>query len=365
MKQLVIPIFIPHMGCPHTCAFCNQKKIAGDYKMPDEKFIIETVELYTGAVKTPPGYIELAFYGGSFTGIDANKQEELLKVAWNLKQQGKIHHVRLSTRPDYINPETIDRLNKYEVGTVELGVQSLDPQVLEFNQRGHFVEDVLKAVKMLKLNNKKVGIQLMPGLPGDSWSKAYKTALLVVEAQPDFVRIYPTVIIKDTQLEEWYRKGYYVPLTLEEAVELSAEMLIVFEKADIPVIRIGLQAQENLREDKDLVAGPYHPAFGELVKSRVFRKKIELLLFVKNTKPLDGEVIIICHPQQISQVKGQNKANIRYFNDKYNLQIKVLPLPSLSLGFLGLSNQGQDHYLIMSRREFYESYRNNKELLIK
>ena len=207
------------------------------------------------------------------------------------------------------------------------------------------------ALKLLKEHHKQVGIQLMPGLPGDTFTKIIKTTHQVVKLKPDFVRIYPTLVIKDTQLAEWFRKGIYTPLTLEEAIEISAQMAIIFERANISIIRIGLQAQENLSLGRDLVTGPYHPAFGELVKARVFRKQLETLLFNVNNLPLISPVIVYCHPQELSQVKGQNKANITYFKERYNLDIKVFAEPSLSLGFLGLRDK-ENNLKTLSRGEF-------------
>lgn len=356
MKKLIIPIFIPHLGCPHTCAFCNQKKIAGNYQRPTAKQVKEMVKLYTSTVKNKELFVELAFYGGSFTGIPSFLQEELLQEAWELKKQNKIQGIRLSTRPDYIDIAVIERLNQYCVDTVELGVQSLDAEVLEKSQRCHSPEDVEVALKLLRTSNIKVGIQLMPGLPRDTFSKIITTTKKVVGLKPDFVRIYPTLVIKDTQLEIWFKEGVYKPLSLEDATEISAQMVIIFERANIPIIRIGLQAQENLTEDQDLVTGPYHPAFGELVKSRVFRKQIEYLLFKKHTLPLSSTVVIYCHPQDISQVKGQNKDNIYYFKELYNLDIKICAEPSLSLGFLRLSDKENNLKLILSRGEFLEEW---------
>ncbi|NMA01171.1 MAG: radical SAM protein [Clostridia bacterium] len=351
MRKLVIPVFIPHLGCPHTCAFCNQKKIAGNYQSPTGIQIQELVELYTSTVKNKELFVELAFYGGSFTGIPSFLQEELLQKAWELKGHNKIQGIRVSTRPDYINNAVLERLNRYTVDTVELGVQSLDPEVLERSQRCHSVEDVEIALKLLRTSNIKVGIQLMPGLPGDTFAKITKTTHKVVELKPDFVRIYPTLVIKDTQLAEWFEKGLYTPLSLEEAIEISAQMAIVFERANIPIIRIGLQAQENLSLGRDLVAGPYHPAFGELVKARVFRKQLETLFFHVNKLPLISPVTVYCHPQEISQVKGQNKDNITYFKERYNLDIKVFAEPSLSLGFLRLRDK-ENNLITLSRGEF-------------
>jgi len=345
------------MGCPHTCVFCNQKKIAGCFKKPSAEYINNLVYSYLESFKDiGNAYVELAFYGGSFTGINVDLQEELLLAASNLKKKKVIAGIRLSTRPDYINPEIISRLKKHSVNTVELGVQSLDNDVLISSQRGHSIGDVEAAVQLLKNSAIQVGIQLMPGLPQDSVAKVLKTTQRVIELEPNFVRIYPTVVIKETQLAQLLDEGLFEPWSLETAVDTSAIMFIMFSKAGIPVIRLGLQATDNLVIGKDLLAGPYHPAFGELVKSRVFRKQLEYLLEGKILLLNNTKLSVFCNCQDISQIKGQKLANILYFQEKYNLNLKVQAREDLEPGSIALRIENNE-LPIFTRREFLDNYR--------
>ncbi len=358
-RKIIIPIFIPHLGCPHTCVFCNQKKIAGNFNKPTPQKVTDTVLAYRKTIKgKSDNTIELAFYGGSFTAIEEEFQKQLLQTALKLKESKLIDEIRISTRPDYISPEVINRLVTYQVNTVELGVQSLDPQVLAISERGHSPSSVEKAVIALKEAKRKVGIQLMPGLPLDTREKTLVTAQKVIRLKPDFVRIYPTVVIKQTKLAEMYQKGEFQPWSLEEAIEVGALLYILFSQARIPIIRLGLQATENLCEGKDLVAGPYHPAYGELVKSRVFRKQLKYLIgaikdsSIKNLK-------IYTNPREISQVKGQHKSNVKYIQDKYGIALEISPLANLPPGHLTFFNPSTNSWVVLSRREFLDKYRIN------
>lgn len=354
MKTLVIPIFIPHLGCPHTCIFCNQKKIAGVSKAPTKNMLIKKTQEFLNTLKDPKKhYIEIAFYGGSFTAIEDYLQESYLSEANLLIKKGLIDGIRLSTRPDYINEKVIERLIRHEVSTVELGVQSLDEEVLRKSERGHTSESVVKAVALLKKMNIKIGLQLMPGLPSDTREKSLATCRKVIDLKPDMVRIYPTAIIKDTNLAEMYHSGEYTPWSLEETIELVAQMLILFDKEKINVIRIGLQASENLQEDKDLIAGPHHPAMGELVKARLFRKQIEAAF--KRMKDLTEKIIIYCYPKELSQVKGQNNENTKFLINEFNVNIKVVPNKELAKGSLLLADYTGNTYLSL-REDFLLNY---------
>ncbi|SMB93636.1 Radical SAM superfamily protein [Desulfonispora thiosulfatigenes DSM 11270] len=354
MKTLVIPIFIPHLGCPHTCVFCNQRKIAGISEIPTKEMISKiTTEFLNTLNNEKKYYLEIAFYGGSFTGIKAELQEEYLSEANALLKQGIINGIRLSTRPDYINEKVIERLTRYQVTTVELGVQSLDEEVLLKSERGHKGQVVEKAVSLLKKAKIKVGIQLMPGLPGDTPQKVLDTTKRVLNLKPDMVRIYPTVVIKDTKLAEMYQEKEYTPWSLDEVIEVAAEMLILFSQKKINVIRIGLQATENLHTDKDLIAGPFHPAMGELVKARVFRKQIENIF--RQIDNISQEINLYCYPGELSQVKGQKNQNITFLQEKYITKINVLPQKELEKGSLMLIDEKEKTYLSL-REEFLVKY---------
>lgn len=357
-KVLVIPIFIPHLGCPHTCVFCNQRKIAGNYNCPTGQDIMAIADKFISNTKNSNTiHTEIAFYGGSFTGIDSVLQEELLAAVQDLLARKKIHGIRLSTRPDYINEQVLKRLKKYHVSTVELGVQSLDQDVLKESKRGHKAEDVKIAVRLLQKAGIKVGIQLMPGLPGDSFSKVIMTTKEVIKLKPDFVRIYPTVVIKGTELSQMLDDGEYTPWSLEDAVEISANMHILFSREGIPIIRMGLQKTENLTWGKDLIAGPYHPAFGELVKGKIFQKQTEMLLTEMNLIRKGTTVHLKCNERDISQIKGQKQRNLSYFKEKYDIFLNILVDPLVLPGSIKVEISREKDPIVFSRRDFLDKYR--------
>ncbi|MBI5048238.1 MAG: radical SAM protein [Deltaproteobacteria bacterium] len=261
-KQLIIPIFIPHYGCPHQCIFCNQTSITGKERLPDTTEVAITIGDYLKTWKGS-GKKEVAFYGGSFTGLDKNMQEEFLAATCRFVSAGLIDSVRVSTRPDYITKEELMFLKSYNVETVELGVQSMDDEVLKLSGRGHTAEDTEEAVMLLKKYGFKVGLQFMPGLPGDTEEIVLCTANKIAELEPDFVRIYPTIVVRDTPLEKMYMSGLYNPWPLTEMVDICKMLVSLFNAKKIPIIRLGLQPTEAL--EQGIVAGPYHPSFRGLV----------------------------------------------------------------------------------------------------
>ncbi|QNU65381.1 radical SAM protein [Ruminiclostridium herbifermentans] len=314
-RHIVVPVFVPHKGCPFDCIFCNQKIISGQINDANEDEIRKSIEdtLSTSG----DAFVEVAFYGGSFTGIPIEEQEWYLKIGYSYIKAGKVTQLRLSTRPDYINEEILDLLSKYGVKTIELGVQSLDEQVLALSHRGHNIEAVTKAAKMIKARGFSLGIQTMVGLPEDSKEKAINTANSVVKLVPDIVRIYPTLVIKNTYLQKMYLEEKYKPLTVEEAVEICAELLAIYQQNNINVIRIGLQPTENINDNGDVVAGPFHPAFRQLVESRLLLNKIEKYIEENNFAKLPG-IVIECNERQLSNIIGQKRANISYLKNKFN-----------------------------------------------
>lgn len=272
-KKLIIPVFVPHMGCPHDCCFCNQRKISGQTLPPTYESIISTIEQYS-TIAPNYGSVEVAFYGGSFTAIPWEEQEKYLSAANEGcrllfgTNQG-LSPYRISTRPDCIDSEILKKLKRYGVKTIELGAQSMCDDVLQLSGRGHLAEDTVNASRLIKEHGFVLGIQTMPGLPGSTREKEFETARKVIELSPDIVRIYPTIVIVGTDLDTRYRSGEYRPLNLEEAIDICAGLVPLYEVQGIKVIRTGLQSSDNVSEDGDVVAGPYHPAFGELVKSRM------------------------------------------------------------------------------------------------
>ena len=273
----------------------------------------------------PDAFIEIAFFGGSFTAIDKFVQKSFLEKAAPYLSDGRVSGIRLSTRPDNIDEEILDLLQLYAVRTIELGVQSLDEEVLLASYRGHDTECVYKAAAMIRERGFKLGIQTMTGLPGDTREKCLKTAREVVTMSPDIVRIYPVLVIRGTELEKQYISGAYVPQQLDEAVSLCAELLGIYEANGINVIRIGLQTTESISEGpkSEVTAGPIHPAFRQLVESKLMLGKMETMiekLELAGTK----ELFIMTGISNISNVVGQKRANIEYLKAKYKISsIKV------------------------------------------
>lgn len=328
MKHVVIPIFIPHKGCPFDCIYCNQKTISGQKEDVTKEKIKQIIEEHLASIENN-ATVEIGFYGGSFTGIDKTQQIEYLKIANEYIQNSRIHGIRLSTRPDYINEEILDYLTLYNVKTIELGVQSLDPEVLINSCRGHTCEDVFRASALIKEYGMKLGIQTMIGLPGDSREKDIFTAVETIKLAPDLVRIYPTLVIKETYLEKLFHEDKYHPLSLEMAVDLCAQILKMYRTNGINVIRIGLQPTDTIQEGMDVVGGPFHPAFRQLVEARLAFYKMEEC--IQRNHLLNSKAITIyTGDRNISNVIGQKKSNLNLLKGKYKfLQIKVITDPAL------------------------------------
>lgn len=316
MKTYNIPIFVPHRGCPFDCVFCNQKRITGSTDIVTAEKVKDTISQYLKTLPKDNCVIEAAFFGGSFTGIPILEQSTLLLAAKTFLDEGKIHGIRLSTRPDYISVEILENLLKYGVTTIELGVQSMDDDVLLKSNRGHSKEQVINAVSLIRQYPFKLGLQMMTGLPGDNDEKSIQTARELIALSPDFVRIYPTLTIKDTYLETLYLNGEYVPQTVEEAVELSKKLLLMFEENNINVIRIGLQSTKEICEHGSVVAGPVHSSFRELVESSIYFDLIGAQL-----KKGDRANVFV-NPNEISKAIGNKRRNILKFKDK-GINIKV------------------------------------------
>ena len=317
-KEYIIPIFIPFLGCPHDCAFCNQVKITNYKDNINKENTIRQINQYLSYFPKNENLKEIAFFGGSFTGLDKKVMISYLEIALNYKKNGIIDRIRLSTRPDYINNSILDILKKYEVDVIELGIQSLDNEILNANERGHSKEDSIRASKLIKDYGFKLGHQIMPGLYKDSFDKAIKTGLESIKMNPDMVRIYPTLVIKDTKLEKLYKECLYKPLSLDEAIEISSSLYMIYSYKKIPVIRIGLQPTENINEKKDVVAGPFHPSIRQLVETNIHKIYLEELI---NKYRLKNKIKIHISNREISIIAGNKKANKNYFYKKYGLII--------------------------------------------
>jgi len=315
MKNYRIPIFVPHLGCPHDCVFCNQKHITGKTAEVTSEDVVKTVNEYLRFIPQK-SYTEIAFFGGSFTGIDFEKQTELLKVASRFVEDGKVQGIRCSTRPDCINKKILDNLKKYNVTCVELGVQSTDDEVLKLSARGHSFEDVKNASSMIKSYDISLGLQMMLGLPGDNFEKMLKTAEDLISLEPNCVRIYPTLVVEDTALCDMYKNGKYFPLSLEDTVDWISVLIPKFRKADIDIIRIGLQTTDEI--NVNTVIGPYHPSIRELAESKIILRAIENFA-QKNS--INSKIDIVCNPKIVSLVAGQNKYNLNYLKSRFHVSI--------------------------------------------
>ncbi len=324
-RESIIPVFVPHLGCPHFCVFCNQNRITGRPAPATPETVKNAIETAAALTPTEPKR-QLAFYGGSFTAIPAGEQEALLATAKPYLERGVISSIRLSTRPDAIDGEVLERLKRYGVETVELGAQSMDDGVLRLSARGHTAGDVETASRLIKAAGFKLILQMMTGLPGDTDEKTEDTAKKIIALGPDGVRIYPTVIVRDTALYDMWKAGTYGEHTVEDAVRVCARILPLFQKAGIPVIRLGLNPTEELSKG-GAVGGAYHPALGELVMSRIFREKAEQLLA---GVPRDSSVILGVDKSDISKMVGQHRCNVETLQEEFSLKIlKVLPTQAL------------------------------------
>lgn len=317
-EHYIIPIFVPHEGCPHNCVFCNQDRITGVKDRVDAEKVKNIIEEYYETIENKDAIIEVSFFGGTFTAIREEKQRELLKVAKAYKDRGIVKKIRMSTRPDYINDYILSYLKEYSVDIIELGIQSLDDEVLVAAGRGHTVLDAINASRLIKEYGITLGHQLMPGLPKSNPEKDIKSAMDSLKMEPDIVRIYPSLVIKDTPMEKMYLRGDYTPYTLEKAVEVSKEIYSIFNEAGVNVIRIGLQPTDTINTGKDIVDGPFHPAFRELVESNLIIDKI------RNEISKDEVCTILINNKDLSKLYANKKIYFNKLKDEgYNLKVKV------------------------------------------
>ncbi len=323
-KQYIIPIFVPHLGCPNDCVFCNQKSISGQTKQVTKEDVKKIIEEHLKYIKKD-SKVEVAFFGGSFTGIEEEKQEELLSAAYEYIKQKKVESIRISTRPDYIDKKILKRLKKYKVKTIELGVQSANDYILKKAGRGHTFSDVEKASKLIRWYGFNLGHQMMVGLPESTTVDEINTAKQLIKLKPKMVRIYPVLVIKNTKLEKDYNNGKYKPLTVTQAVEVCKELVKLFTKKNIEVIRIGLQPTDTItdpeNEKSEVVAGPFHPAFRQLVESGMWYDVIVEKIKQLNTKV--KEVVVTVNPIDVNNVIGQRKDNIKNLREIYDVDLIV------------------------------------------
>lgn len=311
-----IPIFIPELACPNRCIFCNQNKISGVIEIIKPEEICLIIEKYLATIPAE-NHVEIAFFGGNFTGIDINIQEAYLLEANKYVKTGKVKGIRLSTRPDYISTEILDLLKYYGVTTIELGAQSSDDEVLRKSKRGTCYADILKSAEMIKNYGFSLGLQMMLGLPGDSFEKSLKTAADFVNLQADNTRIYPLLVIKDTVLEKLYYSGSYKPLSLEEAVFQAKEVYKIFNENSVKIIKVGLHPSEEFNSGNSLIAGPYHQSFKELVLTELWIDIFKNYNFVKTEKLIE----IFVNKEQINYAVGYGSKNLNYLKNN-GLKVK-------------------------------------------
>ena len=324
-EQYIIPIFVPHLGCPNDCTFCNQKSISGQTKQVTAKDVKKTIEKYLKNFKDESLHKEVAFFGGSFTGIEEEKQKELLEAAYEFIKNKQIQSIRISTRPDYIDKEKLKLLKKYGVKSIELGVQSTNEYILKKCKRGHTFEDVKRASKLIRRHGFVLGHQMMIGLPESTKIDELNTAKDLAKLKPKIVRLYPVLVIKGTELEKEYQNGEYEPIPLLQAVERCKELYYFFTNKNITVIRMGLQNTDIISDPKnaksEVVAGPYHEAFGQLVEDSIWYDAILEKIKKFNTKVKTIEIKI--NSENINNVVGHKKENIKKLKDLYDVDVKV------------------------------------------
>ena len=336
-RPFIIPIFLPHAGCPHQCVFCNQTSITGvrrDMVSPEnvERQILEFLE-YKGNDRRPA---QVAFYGGNFLGLEKDYIERLLNVSTRFVKNKKVDAIRFSTRPDTIDHDRIEIIKNYPVTTVEIGAQSMDDRVLDMAKRGHSAFDTQQAVTLLKNRDYQIGLQIMVGLPKEDEAVSLSTAYRISELEPDFVRIYPTIVLKNSLLARWYENGTYRPWSLERSVAHVKTLYLFFKKKNIPVIRMGLQASEDLDSGAAVLAGPYHPAFGHMVHSEIF---LDMATEIMENKAFYQDTVTLkVHPHSISKMRGLKNKNVNALKKRFQLQsLNIVPDPSLGEDKLALS----------------------------
>ena len=327
-RHYIIPIFVPHLGCPHDCTFCNQRKIATPEENMNHIKCKDIIESHLSTIQGNDSIIEISFFGGTFTAIPMEKQKELLEVAKEYKDSGSINYIRLSTRPDYIDDKILGHLKSYGVDIIELGVQSLDNDVLKASGRGHSSAVVYYASELIKSYGFILGHQIMLGLPGDTPDKDIKTVKESITMRPDICRIYPSLVIKNTPMELMYYRGQYRPYTLEETVDLCKKVYSLYNANNIQIIRIGLQPTDNINVNGDIVSGPFHPAIRELVEGSLLNDMIFETLANKQ-----GNYEIHISNRYVSRLYADKKIYFNKLKSKLeNINLIVLMDESLAVG---------------------------------
>lgn len=326
-RHYTIPIFVPELACPHQCVFCNQREISGQHHIPRPQEIRQTIDDYLASMPQGNRWVEVGFFGGSFTGIPMAQQTAYLSIAHHYLKNGKIQGIRLSTRPDYIDSRVLDMLNSYGVSTIELGAQSTHDSVLRKSGRGHSRADIRNASEAIVAAGFRLGLQMMIGLPGDSYELSMQTAHDIADWGAHESRIYPCLVVKNTQLAQQYSAGRYQPLPLAQAVSWSKDIWLFLESRAVKVIRIGLHASEAFDSGEGLLAGPYHPSFKALVLTELWHDIISHAL-IQQAAPKNQLKTIYVPPQAMAVAVGQSATNKQRLQAAYGA-IKIKPQAQL------------------------------------
>ena len=317
-KPLIVPVFIPHAGCPHRCVFCDQTAATGRKEtFPRIDDVHAAIDGFLSYCRPRSRRVEIAFFGGNFLGLPPARVQGLLDIARTYVDRRLAHGIRFSTRPDTIDPERLEMLRRFPVSTVELGVQSMNDEVLKQSRRGHTSEAVRLAVELLKSQPYCLGLQMMIGLPGQTESHVLETGHQLADMAPDFVRIYPVLVLSGSRLARWYDQGRYQPLSLDDAVQQVKSLYRIFMQAGIAVARMGLQTTCEISPGGAVVAGPFHPAFGELVYSELWLEAI--CGCMRKEKPRGKTVRLALQARNRSQVVGQKGRNLKQLCALFNL----------------------------------------------
>ncbi len=338
-RPFVVPVFLPQAGCPHQCAFCNQGIIAGTrLRRKDLAALSDMVDRFLTFRRPQRGDAQLAFFGGNFLGMTPAQICRLLQWAATYVQRGQIDSLRLSTRPDTVSPDSLALIRETPVRTVELGVQSMDDRVLARSQRGHQASDTKRAVALLRQAGYEIGLQIMTGLPGDTHAATSATIEAIIALAPDFVRIYPTLVLAGSPLADAYTAGRYQPPSLDESIDLVARLWLMLTAAGIRVARMGLQAEPGLADGANVLAGPYHPAFGERVLGHVFQTMAAAAL--THAAPARGvRIALRVNPRRRSVMTGPGRRHIAYLRDRFHLaDVRVLDDDGQPLNQLEVDN---------------------------
>ncbi len=315
-KYMVVPIFVSHEGCPYRCSFCNQSNITGSNKKTDRSILRKTLREHFDELDHLPENREVAFFGGSFTGIPSSRQEYLLSSVQPWILSGQVQSIRISTHALFVDEIKLELLKRYHVKTVELGIQSTDDEVLKLAGRECPFDVVQSSASKIRAGGFRLGLQLMPGLPGDNEGKFKKSVKDVISFRPDFVRIYPTLVIKNTELFTMYQQGTFIPWSLERMIEAVKDAMIQFENSNIPVIRVGLHPDQSLLEN--YVAGPFHPSFRYLVDCRIARD--HMVKQIQCLEPIPRSVTFKVPSRKLSVYLGHKKENLSVIKNTFSLE---------------------------------------------